>query len=157
MKIYIISSTGSGTTELSAFDKTLLNVGIANTNLIPLSSVIPPNPKIVFQSPDIEETKFGNRLYLVISRNSTSINGKTVSAGIGWVIEKENKFGLFVEHEAETKEEVRKLIERSLQNMMGNRSEYAFSDIETEITEVKCIKEPVCAISCAVYSLENWG
>ncbi len=42
MKIHIGTSIGTGETELSAFDTALYNAGIANYNLLYLSSVIPP-------------------------------------------------------------------------------------------------------------------
>lgn len=42
MKIDVVWGHGEGKTSLSAFDRTLLEAGIHNLNLIPLSSVIPP-------------------------------------------------------------------------------------------------------------------
>ena len=41
MKITVTSGTGEGPTALAAFDAALLNAGVANYNLIYLSSAIP--------------------------------------------------------------------------------------------------------------------
>lgn len=156
MKITITSAVGQGNTELSAFDNALLNAGIANTNLLVLSSVIPPNPEIVFAKPEIPEERFGDRLYVVLAQNRTSTVGQKVSAGIGWVIEKQNRFGLFVEHEAETQLEVENLIKNSLADMTKSRIGYEFSAVQMKIEEALCIDKSICALTCAVYKLENW-
>lgn len=47
MKIYIAPGKGVGATELGAFDAALNDSGIANFNLIRLSSVIPPLTEVV--------------------------------------------------------------------------------------------------------------
>lgn len=156
MKIYLTSATGQAQTELAAFDKALIDAGIANTNLIMLSSVIPPKPVIVFEKPEINEDQYGNRLYVVMAQHRTSKKGETVAAGIGWVIEESNRFGLFVEHEAKTKNDVTKLINSSLQDMVENRTGFKFGPIEMLIEEVSCTDKSVCALACAVYKLENW-
>lgn len=156
MKIYLTSATGQAQTELAAFDKALIDAGIANTNLIVLSSVIPPKPEIVFEKPEINADQYGNRLYVVMAQHRASKKGETVAAGIGWVIEENNRFGLFVEHEAESKNAVSKLIKSSLKDMVKNRDEFNFGEIQTLISEIKCTSKPVCALTCAVYKLENW-
>ncbi len=46
MRIDIVWGGSEGKTLLSAFDRALLNAGIHNFNLIPLSSVIPPQSVI---------------------------------------------------------------------------------------------------------------
>ena len=78
MKITVTWGTGVGSTKLSAFDKALWNAGIANLNLIPLSSVIPPNSviKIKKLSSTNSEINFGKRVYVVLSCKSTGKIGK---------------------------------------------------------------------------------
>ncbi|HTY26397.1 MAG TPA: arginine decarboxylase, pyruvoyl-dependent [Desulfomonilaceae bacterium] len=41
-RFFITSGYGEASTELNAFDAALLNAGIGNTNLIKLSSILPP-------------------------------------------------------------------------------------------------------------------
>jgi arginine decarboxylase len=86
MKIYLVAGIGEGKTEISAFDKALHDIGIANHNLIPLSSVIPPDTTII--RPDrlnLNNEGFGDRLYCVMSRHITTVIGESACAGIGWV------------------------------------------------------------------------
>jgi pyruvoyl-dependent arginine decarboxylase len=47
MNIHLSSGVGAGPTELAAFDAALMDAGLANYNLLCLSSVIPPNARIV--------------------------------------------------------------------------------------------------------------
>lgn len=48
--IYVTSGIGEGQTNLSAFDAALWDAGIANFNLIKLSSVIPPHSKVLVKN-----------------------------------------------------------------------------------------------------------
>ena len=47
MKVSITSGKSEGPTKLNAFDNALLDAGIGNVNLIPVSSIIPASAKIV--------------------------------------------------------------------------------------------------------------
>ena len=104
----------------------------------------------------IQQSCFGDRLYVVKAENTTDIKGKSIASGIGWVMEVNNTFGLFVEHMAQTKEEVANLIRRSLTDMTLGRSEYRFTQPKMRIEEAVCENQPVCCLICAVYKLEKW-
>ena len=156
MKIRIVSSSGTAATELAAFDSALRGAGIANMNLICLSSVIPPESKIVYEKPNIAPGDFGKRLYVVMARKSTTVKNEHVAAGIGWVMEKERRFGLFVEHEGETREEVEKLITKSLLDMTNGRRDYEFSEINYCVKEATCVDSPTCALAVAIYQIDDW-
>jgi hypothetical protein len=47
LSIHLSSGTGKGPTPLAAFDAALMDAGVANHNLLCLSSVIPPNARVV--------------------------------------------------------------------------------------------------------------
>ena len=96
MKINVVTAIGKAKTKLGAFDAALIEAGIANTNIICLSSVVPPHAEIVFDKPEIDPADFGKRLYVVMARRDTDKIGK-IAAGVGWVMEKNGRFGLFVE------------------------------------------------------------
>jgi len=148
---------GTGTTKLSAFDKALWDAGIANLNLIPLSSVIPPDS--VIETKKLKSTNseknFGKRVYVVLSRKSTGKIGKSVFAGVGWRMAEKNKKGLFVEHHGQSEKEVKKLIENSLTDMTEQRKE-EYGKIEYKICGIECKKKPAAALVCAVYQIEPW-
>jgi len=154
--IKVSSGTGEGATELSAFDKALQNAGVANYNLLYLSSVIPPGFMPQIEKPAVNSNEFGHKLYVVMAENRTSEVGKEVWSGIGWVMkENQSEGGLFVEHHGESKEEVIKLITDSLNTMKANRAE-KYGEIKYEISGIKCAKNPVCALVCAFYQSEGW-
>jgi len=154
LKIYITKEVGEGTTRLSAFDNALQKAGIANHNLIYLSSIIPINSEIKIAKPNISEHGYGNKLYTVMARFDQVTIGKEAWAGLGWTQDKEGR-GLFVEHWAENKEAVIKLIQNSLNDMKAKRN-YKYGKIEYCLAGVRCENKPVCAIVSAVFKIENW-
>lgn len=155
MNIHITSAGSEGPTELAAFDTALINAGIANHNLIYLSSIIPPDSNIKKGPKGLSSSNFGDRLYVVMSEHRTSNPGQEVWSGIGWV-QNDKKAGLFVEHHGYSKKEVEADIRATLKKMMLNRKNENWKEIEMEITGIRCKKEPVCALVVAVYKSEPW-
>lgn len=155
--IPVTSGIGSAPTELAAFDKALLNAGIANFNLIYLSSIIPDNYEPRIQKVNLNREKFGHKLYVVCAQQRTSTHGETVAAGVGWVMSRnEPKHGLFVEHEGNSHEDVEQQIILSLNRMMENRPEDAWEEIQHHVVSTRCEDEPVCVLVAAVYKSESW-
>ncbi len=157
MKIEIVKGTGVGKTDLSAFDMALNNAGIANYNLIPLSSVIPPRAELKkIGKREKYPEEYGHKLYLVISRAYATVKGSEAWAGIGWVnhVDKSGK-GLFVEHHAPSEKEVIEQINDSLDSMATYREEER-GKIFWETAGITCDGDPVCSIVAAVYKSEGW-
>lgn len=157
MDIHIASGTASGPTELAAFDSALYAAGIANYNLLTLSSVIPPNSHIIEHDDQIPhiDGKWGDRLYVVKADYRASTPGVGAWAGIGWVIDEATGQGLFVEHEGENKEQVEWQIEHSLRALMETR-QIDFGEIHMKVNGIVCEQDPVCAVVIAVYKPETW-
>jgi len=157
MKITVTWGTGTGSTKLSAFDRALWDAGIANLNLIPLSSVIPPDSEIQIKKlrSSNAETNFGKRVYVVLSCLNTSKVGRSAYAGVGWTMVKKSHKGLFVEHHGRSEKEVRTKIINSLKDMVKYRKE-KYGKIEYKIYGIECKDKPVAALVCAVYQIEPW-
>jgi len=155
MEIIITKGKGTGLNKLSAFDNALYDAGIANFNLIPLTSIIPPASKVRLKKIDWNQIDFGNKLYVVMARANQEVIGKEAWAGIGWV-QAENGKGLFVEHIGESKDDVIQLIKNSLSDMIKYRRE-KYGQPEYATSGVACQDHPVCAIVVAVYKSEGWG
>src|ERR1039457_735460 len=99
MHIQIVSGVGSAPTQLAAFDAALLDAGIANYNLIVLSSVIPPNSELIEVEGQPQTTgNWGDRLYVVMATAEASALNAEAWAGVGWIVNEETGQGLFVEH-----------------------------------------------------------
>lgn len=155
MQIIITSGTGEGSTPHAAFDAALIKSGIANYNLICLSSIIPVGS-------DIQRTKFiapieeyGYRLYVVMARHDERKPGKIACAGLGWVQDKETGRGLFVEQHGTDKAEVQRATEVTLESMMSSRP-YIYGQIQYEMASIECHEKPVCAVVIAVYQSQGW-
>ncbi|MGI8636428.1 MAG: pyruvoyl-dependent arginine decarboxylase, partial [Segetibacter sp.] len=156
MDILIKKGIGEGPTTLSAFDAALHKAGIANYNLIRLSSVIPPKSTIKIKSTSkYTEGEWGDRLYVVMAEKRVDTPNTEAWAGIGWVQDKTTQKGLFVEHEGESKTAVCRDIEQSLRALMQTRNA-KFGPIEMQVKGVICKSKPVCALVAAVYKTASW-
>ena len=154
MRIVVTKGHGCGRTPLSAFDHALFEAGIHNYNLVPLSSVIPPGTVIERAKFEPSGDEWGNRLYIVMARNSTMIAGTEAWAGIGWVQTPDGR-GLFVEHFDASRENVEDMIQMSLGDMVEYRDE-DFGEVQMVLQGGRCVDRPVCGLVAAVYQSQDW-
>ena len=157
MIIQLASGIGTGPTKLSAFDSALNHAGVANYNLIRLSSVIPPSTKIVVNTSPLKtiQGEWGDRLYVVMAEQRESTPNREAWAGIGWVQEKNSGKGLFVEHEGESEKTVREDIRDSLHALMATRN-VDFGEVQMNVVGAMCHRDPICALAVAVYRSSRW-
>jgi len=155
MKITITSGTGEGPTPLAAFDSALLDAGVANYNLIYLSSIIPPNSVIERECYVTPPDEYGHRLYLVMASHRVEEPGTSAWAGIGWTQESTTGKGLFVELHGDSQSEVEQAINQTLTSMIASRPS-PYGPIHCQVVGKKCEDKPVCALVLAVYKSEGW-
>ena len=158
MNIQIAAGTGTGPTKLAAFDAALHMAGVANYNLIHLSSIIPPGSKIsVHDGPATiqQPGNWGDKLYTVLADIRVETPNVEAWAGIGWVQDKKTGQGLFAEHVGESAHSVKRDIEQSLRAFMAVRK-IDYGPINMKITNITCKGEPVCALVIAAYQADNW-
>lgn len=156
MQIQISEGVGIGPTELSAFDQALVHAGVANYNLIYLSSVLPPSSVVSFEAePKRLSGEWGDRLYVVMAQKRTSQRNQEAWAGIGWVQDTKSRQGLLVEHEGHSEDEVRSDIEHSLTALARNRH-MNFGPHQMHIVGTKCTDLPTCALVVAVFESSSW-
>lgn len=157
--IEVVRSSGTGRTTLSAFDAALVDAGIANFNLLRLSSVIPPDTDVLPVSGRTTRAvgDWGDRLYVVMAEICADRPGREAWAGIGWVQDEESGKGLFVEHEGYAEHLVRDDIEQSLATLVANRPGHTFGPINSVVHGVRCEDLPACAMVTAVYESEPWS
>ena len=140
---------------LAAFDSALLAAGVANYNLICLSSVIPPGSHIERRRWCTPPQDWGRRLYCVVSQAREQRPGHAVHAGIGWVQEAEGGQGLFVELHDDDEARLDRDLRATLRSMQQQRG-IALGPVHTEIASATCTAEPVCALVIAVYASAAW-
>ena len=154
-RIYITNGIGEGKTKISAFDKALAQAGVANYNLIYLSSVIPENSIVELKKMKSKESEYGKRCYVVIARSDQNIPKKEAWAGLSWTQDKDGK-GLFAEHHSDSKKKLLSLIRNTLPEMKTRRN-YKYGKINSSIVGITCKEKAVCAVSIAFFKSENWN
>lgn len=119
--VSIVWGKSDGETLVSAFDKALAKAGIHNFNLVPLSSIIPPNVKVIEVGRyDSSKRNTGDIVYVVISSHSCDKIGTQISTGLAWVQAKEG--GLIIESNGQFDiSTCRKELEIGLKEMMSTR------------------------------------
>lgn len=92
-KFFVTSGKAtSPVSELNAFDLALKNAGICQCNLVPVTSILPPDCVEVKKT----EIPAGSITFTVIARMDGD-EGTTVGAGIAWAWEKNMKYGVVAE------------------------------------------------------------
>ncbi len=100
-KMFITKGVGAHKDRLTSFEVALRNAGIEKCNLVYVSSILPPNCKIISKSNGIELLKPGQITYCVMARNETNEPNRLISAAIGIAMPKNNdSYGYLSEHHA---------------------------------------------------------
>jgi arginine decarboxylase len=155
MIIPVAGAVGRGPTQLAAFDAALVAAGVADRNLICLSSVLPPASSVhVVDRIGRTPGGWGDRLYCVLAQARTAVPGAQAWAGVGWVQDASGR-GLLVEHHAADEVSLHRLVRTSLDALGRNRG-LSFPSAGIEMAGVRCVDEPVCALVVAVFESAAW-
>lgn len=164
-EIRVSAGRGIGLTRLSAFDAALRDAGVADFNLVRLSSVIPPGG-IVREVSGSEQLKgrIGDVLYCVYADSYASTPGEEAWAGVAWAQRGEAESGpdgtelahsgVFVEHSGISQAMVDRDLQASLADLTRNRVGQ-FPHRGRLLSSARCVDHPVCAIVIASYSTKT--
>jgi arginine decarboxylase len=156
MRIIITSGTGEGPGRKAAFDAAVMDAGIGDYNIIPLSSVIPPNSEIVIAKPEKKASERGKKLYVVLSESYAEKKGRRAVAGLMWSVAAGGKGGgIFIEHSGDERGDVEKVLKESLDAMVEKRKG-KFGAAESVYSSIACKRGTACSIVAAVYASEGW-
>lgn len=157
LTIRISRGAGTGRTRLSAFDAALSDAGVANFNLVRLSSVIPVSSDIVAVTGSEQLIgAHGDRLYCVYADSYTSTPGEEAWAGVAWSHHRDGSgAGLFVEHHGLSRTDVSMELAYSLEDLSAVRGG-AYAPGGSVLSSATCVDHPVCAVVIATYSTEGW-
>jgi arginine decarboxylase len=98
-KVFFTKGMGVAKHELQSFELALRNAGIEKSNLVNVSSIVPPNCEIISKKRGLEYLKTGEITYCVLSRNTTNEPNRLIGAAIGVATPKErNSYGYISEH-----------------------------------------------------------
>ena len=100
-KLFLTKGVGVADDKLTSFEFALRNAGIAGTNIVLISSIFPPQAKLVSRKDGLKLIKPGQVLFTIYSRNQTNEPHRLVSASVGIAQPKDtSKYGYLSEYES---------------------------------------------------------
>src|SRR6202022_2784006 len=98
-KIFITKGVGKHRERLSSFELALRNAGIAACNIVRVSSIFPPNCKLISRSEGLKQIRPGQVAFTVISENSTKEPHRLIASSIGLALPADKSmYGYLSEH-----------------------------------------------------------
>ena len=100
-RIFFTKGVGVHKDRLASFELALRKAGIEKFNLVYVSSIFPPNCKMVSVEEGTKMLEPGEITYCVMAKNDTNEPNRLISAAIGLALPKEAKeYGYLSEHHA---------------------------------------------------------
>jgi arginine decarboxylase len=97
-RIFLTKGVGRHRYQLKSFEEALRDAGVANQNLVQVSSILPPKCKIISKDAGLKELVPGAIAFCVMARCDTNEHGRLVATSIGMAIPKDrNNWGYLSE------------------------------------------------------------
>jgi len=98
-QVFLTKGMGKHKEKLTSFEMALRSAGIAQYNLVKVSSIFPPGCKIISRERGLKYLSPGEIVFCVMSENSTNEPHRLVASSIGLAIPKEKtEYGYLSEH-----------------------------------------------------------
>lgn len=147
----------AGPTALAAFDAALQQAGVADRNLVRLSSIIPAGAVIQDDSGATGcDGEWGDRLFVVMAEERVERHHEEAWAGIAWCQDTESGAGVFVEHEGHSEHQVALDLETSIGSLIERRPGIRWGEPQRRLVGIACESEPVCALAVACFAATPW-
>ncbi|OOP56153.1 MAG: arginine decarboxylase, pyruvoyl-dependent [Candidatus Brocadia carolinensis] len=99
--VFFTKGVGKHKDKLQSFELALRKAGIEKCNLVRVSSIFPPNCKIVTKEQGTAMLKGGQVIFCVMSENSTNEPNRMITASVGMAAPAEQEhYGYLSEHHA---------------------------------------------------------
>lgn len=100
-KIFLTKGVGVHKDKLASFELALRDAGIEKCNLVCVSSIFPPNCKMISKDDGLKLLNPGEITYCVMARNESNEPNRLISSSIGLAIPRDgNQYGYLSEHHA---------------------------------------------------------
>ncbi|MDD9819896.1 MAG: arginine decarboxylase, pyruvoyl-dependent [Nitrospira sp.] len=128
--MFLTRGVGTHREKLASFEEALRSAGVAYCNLVSVSSILPPNCKILPRKKGEALLNPGEVTYCVMARNETNERNRLISSSIGVAIPqgRHKTYGYLSEHHAygETDEEAGEYTEDLAAQMLATTLGIAF-------------------------------
>ena len=106
-KLFLTKGVGIADDKLTSFEFALRQAGIAGTNIVLISSIFPPNAKLIPRKECLKLIKPGQILFTIYSRNQTNESNRLISASVGIAQPSDRtKYGYLSEYDTYGKSEI---------------------------------------------------
>ena len=100
-KLFLTKGIGVANDKLTSFEFALRNAGIAGTNIVLISSIFPPNARLIPRKDGLKYIQPGQILFTIYSRNQTNEPSRMISASVGIAQPTDRtKYGYLSEYDA---------------------------------------------------------
>lgn len=100
-KIFFTKGIGCHKTKLQSFELALRDARIEKQNLVYVSSIYPPNCKLLSLEEGVQELKPGQITFCVMARNATNEKGRITGSAVGMAFPTDgDQYGYISEHTA---------------------------------------------------------
>jgi arginine decarboxylase len=89
-RAFLTRGVGRHRYRLKSFEEALRNAGVAQQNLVQVSSIIPPKCSLISQKEGLQSLSPGQICYCVLARTDTSEHGRLIASAIGVAIPKDS-------------------------------------------------------------------
>ncbi|HBE87781.1 MAG TPA: arginine decarboxylase, pyruvoyl-dependent [Elusimicrobia bacterium] len=98
-EVFLTKGLGRHKEKLASFEEALRDAKIAKYNLVHVSSIFPPNCRVIPRHKGIERLKPGQILHCVLSRNTVNENHRLIASSVGLALPKDKgHYGYISEH-----------------------------------------------------------
>jgi arginine decarboxylase len=97
-KVFLTKGVGRHRYQLKSFEEALRQAGVAQQNLVQVSSILPPMCKIIARENGLKSLVPGQISYCVMARSETNEHGRLIASSIGIAVPKDrNNWGYISE------------------------------------------------------------
>lgn len=97
-KVFLTKGVGWHKYQLKSFEEALRQAGVAQQNLVQVSSILPPRCKVISREKGLKQLVPGQICYCVIARADTDEHGRLIASSVGMAIPKDSsKWGYLSE------------------------------------------------------------
>jgi arginine decarboxylase len=138
-RVFLTRGVGFSKERLASFEQALRDAGISHLNLVEVSSILPPDCKVISKRKGLEEFRPGEIVFCVLGKNQSNENRRMVAASVGLAVPANKKdYGYLSEHHSfgETREEAGDYAEDLAASMLAQSLGEEF-DVDADWDEKK--------------------